>query len=257
MDPQMPSLPKALCAAALTAAVLIGAQASAATITVSNYARGNLAGYQADLAAFDAVRRYVYEDFEGLGPARREGETIDGFATGVGTFRTLGGKGTGGTVRGLPGNTGTELALRDGGVYGRRNTSPNGAWFLDSNDTWGMSWEVDIGSMFSRVAFALTDGSDTGAYLRLRAAGETWQQRVQRRPGNGNLHWFQIGLAAPTSSLLIEIGNFASNALNAPYVVNDGFGMDDIRIAPVPLPASALLLLGAFGGLALVRRSAG
>jgi hypothetical protein len=40
---------------------------------------------------------------------------------------------------------------------------------------------------------------------------------------------------------------------------NDGFGAPDyslaaLRIAPVPLPASALLLLGAVGGLAAVRR---
>jgi len=128
---------------------------------------------------------------------------------------------------------GTKLALRDGGVYGRRNTSANGAWFLNSNDTWGTSWQVDFGSMFSRVAFALRDGSDTGAYMRLSAAEETSQQHVQRRQGNGNLQLVKIDLAAPTSSLLIEFGNLASNAPNVPYVANDGFGMDNFRIAPV------------------------
>ena len=34
----------------------------------------------------------------------------------------------------------------------------------------------------------------------------------------------------------------------------DGFGVDGVRIALVPLPAGGLLLLGAIGGLAALRR---
>jgi len=37
-------------------------------------------------------------------------------------------------------------------------------------------------------------------------------------------------------------------------VINDGFSVDDIAVSVVPLPASALLLLGGLGGLAALRR---
>ena len=33
-----------------------------------------------------------------------------------------------------------------------------------------------------------------------------------------------------------------------------GFDVDAVRVSPVPLPASGLLLLGAFGGFAALRR---
>ena len=64
------------------------------------------------------------------------------------------------------------LAIRNGTVYGRSSTTdliagaPNSKTpdlFLDSNDTFGMRWVVDPGSMFNKLIFTLTDASDQGA----------------------------------------------------------------------------------------------
>lgn len=194
------------------------------------------------------------EDFETLGGSLGEGEVGANFATSVGTFNTLGGTGTGGTVSGLSGNSGAELALRDGNTYGRVNTVPTGGtWYLDSNDTYGMSWDVDTGSAFNTVVFTLVDGSDTGAFLRISADGANYEQRVGGKLPNGNASIVVVSFSSLMNDALIEIGNYTgTNELRT----NDGFSVDGLRVgvlnnlnnpSPVPLPASGLLLAGALG----------
>lgn len=222
--------------------------AHAASITVSQFSVGSYT---------DALGTGTYtgENFEDLGLALGEGEVTSPFSTAVGTISTLGGTGNGGTVTGLPGNTGTDLALRDGNVFGRTNTTPlGGKWYLDSNDTWGMSWNVSTGGQFNRIIFSLADGSDAGAFLRISAGASSFEQRTGGKLGNGNISLVVIDFDSYVTSALVELGNFTRNGQN--FVRNDGFSIDGLQagIAPIPLPAAGFLLIGAVAGLGAMRK---
>lgn len=204
----------------------------------------------------------VGEDFETLGANGGEREVgFDGspFDTGtVGTFETLGGTGTGGTTS-PAWNTGTGLALRDGNVFGRANTTPdNGAWFLDSNDTFGLEWIVSLatGQAFDRILFTLSDAADTGAFVTVTDGDDTVSLQNQ---GNGSVKLIDITFDTPVTEAKITIENFR-NSSEAENKTNDGFGIDGIQVSAVPVPASILSLglgLAAIGaGFSRRRRTA-
>lgn len=243
--------------AAAVAVVLPMVPAFAASIAVTEY-------NPAIFAIVEGTISHTGEDFETLGSTLGEGEVGSDFGTAVGTFNTLGGTGTGGTVSNLSGNTGTELALRDGNTYGRYNTQPlDGDWYLDSNDTYGIDWDVSTGSTFNTVIFTLVDGSDTGAYLKISTDGETYEQRVGGKLSNGNASIVVVSFDTLVSGASIEIGNYTSDG--STLRTNDGFAIDGLRVgtdnrliqnppAPVPLPASGLLLIGALAATGLRAR---
>lgn len=54
------------------------------------------------------------------------------------------------------------LVSCSGGLSGRFSGV---AWWLDSNDTFGIGWTVDIGTAFDVIAFILSDAADMGATL--------------------------------------------------------------------------------------------
>jgi len=220
--------------------------AGASTISITSF---STTGYNAELAASGAV---ITEDFEGF----NEGMVLDGFSTAVGTFATLGGTGTGGTVTqsGFA-NDGTQLAIRDGNVFGRTSTTAilnNDASqdkFLDSNDTFGISWAADIGGQaFNRLLLTLTDAADTGATMKVTAGGVTSSFSTA---GNGNQQVVVVDFATAVTSAVFYFENIG----NGGNLTNDGFSIDDIAIAPVPVPAGLLLMGTALAGFGAMRRS--
>ena len=232
----------------LTTAVLaaLGAPALASTVSVTGFSASS---YN---AAVGSMSHAVTQNFEGYG----EGNVSNGFMTNVGTFSSLGGQGTGGTVSGADfANDGTKLALRDGNVYGRVSTtkalSGNNAddMFLDSNDTYGIVWNVMLAGqkMFDRIVFTVTDAAEFGNSLQIITDFGT---TVVSSSGNGLKRLVEIDFDYQTSNATIILGHFRNNGLRT----NDGFSIDDIAVSEVPLPASALLLLGGLGGLAAMRR---
>lgn len=220
-------------AVAAATALTAGAAANATTISVETFS----------LAAFDAFHLnntiIGYEDFEGF-PVGEGNFT----GTSVGDFTSIPEIGSGGTVI----DTGTLLAVKEDGstafAGGRQNTTAGGSQWLDSNDNQGMTWSASAGgALFDQLAFSLSDAADVGATLTVSAGADTLTSFVGQT--NNTVDWIVITFADSVASADITLlNNFG----------NDGFGIDDVSIAAIPLPAGAALLLTGMGGLAIARR---
>ena len=231
-------------------AVLGAAGAQAASISVTDFSKPAYEGLTGSMG------NSVVEDFEGF----TEGNIENGWSdSAVGSFYSLGGEGSGGTVTdgtdkgNFIGNDGRKLALRDGNVYGRTSTtatlSGNGEMFLDSNDTWGIGWQASLGGgMFDRLVLVLTDATDVGATMRILAGGHSV---TLSGLGNGDKRIVEIAFGGGVSTANILFENLDANGNPRK---NDGFSIDDIALSAVPLPAGAWLLLGGLGALAAMRR---
>jgi len=236
----------------IAAAFVWALPAGAATITITDFSKS---AHDALLGAMSAP---VTEDFEGFA----EGNVDDGWsASAVGSFSSVGGTGSGGTVTGsvasgnFAGNDGERLALRDGSVYGRRSTTralsgdTGDDMFLDSNDTYGIAWQASLGGgLFDRLIVTLTDAADTGAMMRISVGSDS---AMLSGLGNGAQKIVEIVFGGPVSTATILFENFHPNGS---YMRNDGFSLDDIALSAVPLPAGAWFLLGGLGALAAMRR---
>ena len=217
-------------AAALATAALIGASAASA-VTIDVEADG----------VFDTRGgTFTLETFESQTP----GEVGAVLMTGIGQIFSLGGTGGGSTVV----DTGTELAIKDeadGNLGGRFNVTPGGSQFLDSNDTTGMGLIIDIGEAFSTIAFSLTDAADVGATMTITGANNAVLATASLSDlANSNLQLVTITFDMPTTFAAISLSNDR---------LNDGFGIDDVYVGTVPLPASALLMLAGLGAISVLR----
>ncbi|MEM8579838.1 MAG: VPLPA-CTERM sorting domain-containing protein [Pseudomonadota bacterium] len=266
-------------AAVLTASAAIGATLQ----SVQTYTAAQADAYRVDFSTFlNAApnQQIALEDFEDLTPQGSntmiEREVGSSLSTSVGEFSVAlddanaSGTGTGGTVTNstLNGvtNTGTELALRNGSVFGRTSLWDNdytlgnndsGEWFLDSNDTFGIKWDVDVGTEFDRIAFSIMDGSDAGAFLKVLVGDDVlYDQRLEEGPGqlaDGNIAFVVIDFVGSVTGATIELTNFASGN-GTDLKRNDGVSIDGAYVGVVPLPASLAFMLVGVGALGLARK---
>lgn len=222
----------ALAGAISVAALSLFSAASAATvgITVESFSLTGFNAYKAGLASS------VTETFE-QNPGVKARELSGGFSSAlVGDFTTLGGDGSGASVIG----DGQDLGLRNKPNYGRMNTTAGGKWFLDSNDTLGVGWDVSTGGLFNAVAFTLSDAADTGATLSVFADGVLLESFLKQK--NGVADFIVIAFSQMVSGASIRLSNSK---------LNDGFAIDDatVGVAAVPLPPAAALLVGGLAAM--------
>lgn len=239
---------RSLALAAILSIASFGAQA--ATITVSNFSKS---AYD---AAVGDMSKAVVEDFEGFDEGNVPNDWSD---TSVGSFSSVGGVGSGGSVNAstsqgnFAGNDGSLLALRDGNVYGRSSTTSlltgdaADDMFLDSNDTWGISWVASLGgTAFNRILLTMTDAAEF-AIMRI-TVGDAVYETASNGNANPQLVDIRFDTSVTTATILFE------HHKNGVLTRNDGFSLDDIAISAVPLPAGAWLLISGFGALSLMRR---
>jgi hypothetical protein len=168
-------------------------------------------------------------------------DTPTSLSTAVGSFTTAGPIGNGSTCGALSliGDCHNIALQQDPGQNGQGNLVPdNGEWSLNSNDTQGIIWTASLGgTLFDGLVFAIGDAADAGARtLRIVAGGA---ERIFNNLGNNNERFVTITFDTKVDTATVEI--LTSE--------NDGFTIDGAVINAVPLPASALLLLGGAGAL--------
>jgi hypothetical protein len=236
---------------AALAAFFVTSAAQAATIDVSVFDYTDWTSKAVNTVAaedFEDQTKLSYSLSNGaVGGTGVFGELSGAIGTQVGSFSSLGGIGSGSTCGSLDRDGDrrcSTLALQfDPQVNGQGNILPdNGQWALNSNDTLGMLWQASAGQPFNRLVFALRDAADTGATMTVNVGGV---QHVFSGLGNNNEQIVVINFDDFVNTATVELRNSRTN---------DAFTIDGLAISAVPLPASALLLIGGLGGLAALRR---
>jgi hypothetical protein len=228
--------------------------APAATVTISMTKYDSVGTALSARDSFIGSGTVIGEDFEGFASCPAPFCASGTISTGVGTFTGYGTAISNGGSQVEPKN---QIVVRNStpNPFGRFNVTPKGTNWLDSNDRAGIQWDVpglaDV-PMIKRIAFLLTDVDDVDSFDFILKAIDTgaddltdaFIQLNNNGLDNGTLHLVTMLFSDPVKDLRIVMKNG----------VGDGFGIDGVRMSVVPLPASALLLLGALGGLAAVRR---
>jgi hypothetical protein len=228
-------------AAALGVAI-VGTAAEAATIK-SNPTSGLLASQPNFFGA-------VSMDLGGFGLCDNSGA----LATNAGTFRRVSTTpGSGGSVCG---DGGFSVQVKDEtspNHYGRHNPPDWVGRWVDSNDIERVEWEIDTAALGLKplmgIEFALVDAYDQRpwgglgpSFFDLSVKGATWS--IDSREANAMVHWITVLFEQPVSSAVISFNTR----------LNDGWGVANAQIAPIPAPPAAILAIGGFALLISLRR---
>lgn len=221
----------------------IASRLKALTVAVVTVAGAALAGSAGAVTISEGVRldKGIALDLSRVGACANSGA----FGTNVGNFSGAGAPGSGGASCGDR----TALQVKDEATpfpYGRFN--PSGGKWIDSNDLAFVSWEMNTPKPLKAFSFALVDAHDqANSHFTFTVDDAVFS--IDEREADGTLHWITVLFDRPTTNATIQISTR----------LNDGYGISDVRVAPVPLPpALALMAVGiaGFGALRLRRSRA-
>ena len=243
-------------AAALALAPL-ASQAAVVNLSLQQFDRGALAQAQktrGDILSGYKLNSLKAETFEDQKAWDGKSGTSNPQHTRVGSFSAITdmGPGTGQSV--INGGTGLEVRSDNGMAWGRYNADGSdglisGNW-IDSNDNHGIRWNVDTGSKFNALSFFLIDAADVGGKFSMKVGDTLYSTLLggNGRLANGNIQLVTILLDKAVSNLTVEMFHNRTN---------DGFGIDGataMRIAPIPVPPAAALLVSGLAAFGLFRR---
>lgn len=242
----MKYLKKALAVAAIAAT----ATSANAALYKFEAAYGAANAVAAEAAFLSSTYNGVLEDFEGFtGPGQDNGtdqnswvEAASSFSTNVGTFKMQ----TPDSNPSADDLNVDDLMIEDDdtGEFGR-STLGLGQW-LDSNDADEVLWEILDGS-FNAFGFYLSDANDQGAALKLVFEdGSTETLQLNSPLSNGNVSYITVFSDIFFTSATLVFDNGVGE--------NDGWGIDQVRIARVPEPGTLALLGLGLAGIGIARR---
>lgn len=266
----------ALCAMSATAALAV-------PITITPYGNGAHINTAINSYALGTTAREDFENFgdasvnstvtfetgtitRSVSPGVNYGELTNiGINTRVGTITTFGNfTGTGSTCGSLDLNRDncSNIALQySPDVNGQGNIAPlGGLWSLNAADTGGFVWSASSAliSKISTVVFAIRDAADTGATVAVSTVkdGVTYSES-RSGLGNDNLQLIEIdfGLEGVSSAEITIASSRRNDSMTLDGLMLIAALGNNENPAPVPLPATGLLLAGALGALKLRSRA--
>lgn len=213
--------------------------AQALTISVSEF---DMTEYSNKTAGF------TVENFDSIATG-----TYTNLDTSVGTFTSGGGAGSGTSCTTISGNGDCldEFAITEVIINGQ--FGPTSDRFVNSIDTLGVSWDVDLdGAEFNKIVFVVADAADISPIvmtITAEADGDVTTVSAQIGPdaGNGNEKTVEVEFSSLVTGATISMTNSADSP-------DDAFTVDGAAVGIVPLPAAGLLLLGGLGALGAMRK---
>ncbi|MCU0853761.1 MAG: VPLPA-CTERM sorting domain-containing protein [Rhodobacteraceae bacterium] len=232
---------KAIYGATAAIALFAAGAASAATVTQTTFASNQYAAaktFEANFLSSLGGLQVTTENFDSLAL-----QTANSINTSVGTFTSTQAGQLGMTVRTLDAATTPFSGRRD------MTSADNSGQWLDSNDSEKVVWTIMFTQTIKALGFFMTDVNDIDASMTAQFANGATEVF--------NLSFSGVGGTAPNGQISYITALFDSGVTSVTFHVdkpNDGWGIDDVSVAEVPLPAPALMLLGGLGALAAVRR---
>jgi len=186
----------------------------------------------------------MVEDFEDESPG-----WYKTYVTDVGTFTAGGLKGLGDTsynANNDPDQEDPYFVIKNTGWYGRENQTSDGSNWLDSGDITELNLNVNLSNIpYRSLFFTLQDPSDVNATTTVEGNNQTASYTFTYPEPNNEV--FLVGILWDADETLSSI----SWKVNTQ---NDGYGLDNFQSAPVPEPATMLLLGSGLIGLAGIGR---